>query len=78
MKENMNWEAYKLLSRSVVSEEELDIFYYLTHCFLKESKHDSFSEGLDDLLFRSSNEKIVADVQTIKAHIASIDIKKEP
>lgn len=69
---DLDWEAYKLLSRNVLTEDELDIFYFLTHYFWG---RNGTAKDLEALLFRSAHDEIVGNLNEIKAHIENFKIK---
>lgn len=69
---DLDWEAYKLLSRNVLTDDELDIFYFLTLCFWGDK---GTSADLEALLFRSAHDEIVGNLNEIKAHIENFKIK---
>lgn len=72
----LDWEAYKYLSRNVLSEQELDVYYFLTYYFLEREHHDSFSDKLDSLLARAISESITVNEKVLKKHIRNFDTKK--
>ncbi len=69
---NLSWEAYKYLSRNVLTDKELDVFYFLTHHYIEKEGFDK----LFPLLDRAKEEKITADEEAIKKYIKEIDLKK--
>ncbi len=73
---DMDWEAYKLLSRTELTDDELDVFYFLTNHFWFQNGLNGTSNDLYALLSRSTNEKIKKNISAIKAYIKKFSIKK--
>ena len=72
---DLNWEAYKYLSRNALSEQELDAYYFLTYYYLKSESPNNFSAKLYDLIARATSENIAADNHMIKKHISNLTKK---
>ncbi|MBE6673666.1 MAG: hypothetical protein E7596_01005 [Ruminococcaceae bacterium] len=72
----LDWEVYKYLSRHVLTDDELDIYWFLTYYFLEKNELNDFFDNLKDLLYRAVNEKITVNENIIKEHIKSFDMKK--
>ena len=66
------WEVYKYLSRNVLSEEELDLYFGLTNSYLKKLTID----GLYELINSAKNEKVELEENSIKQYIKELQIKK--
>ena len=70
---NLSWEAYKYLSRNVLTDKELDVFYFLMHHYIEEEGFDTLFLLLD----RAKEEKITASEVDIKTQIEVINFALE-
>jgi len=72
------WETYKYLSTNPVTEEELDVYYYLTNTYIDKENNDTFSQQLENLLCRATGEKVTASRAEISICINALRAKIEP
>ena len=75
---DLKWEAYKYLSQNELSDEDLDVYEYLTGEYLHMEEPLFFLERLDELITRATNEKVTAKESCIKQFLKSLYTKKEP
>ena len=64
----LSWEAFKYLSKNVLTEKELDIYYFLINQYIEK---EGF-ENLFPLLEQADEENLTLDEATIRSYINSI------
>ena len=64
----LSWEAFKYLSKNVLTEKELDIYYFLINQYIEK---EGF-ENLFPLLEQADEDNLTLDEATIRSYINSI------